>query len=207
MLKPNFTRLLRHKDHLHDTTETLPELFRKMTICSSSGYFQCHGFEKIEIEPTRIYRVEDAREFLSGQNIDVDAIAPQVDRKFMSAFVRAVKPREIRSHLTHIVTMFPNGEFSIPMFVHDQVPPGVPVMKEKCAEISYSYEGLPAGGRVRIRTTNPDALKAIHDFLRFQIEDHHTGDTTEATARYIRPKSSGLRKTGCGERRMKPVRI
>lgn len=50
------------------------------------------GFEKIEIEPTRVYRVEDAREFLSGQNIDVDAIAPQVDGKFMSAFVRAVKP-------------------------------------------------------------------------------------------------------------------
>jgi arsenite methyltransferase len=52
------------------------------------------GFEKIEIEPTRIYRIEDAREFLSGQNIDVDAIAPQVDGKFMSAFVRAVKPRK-----------------------------------------------------------------------------------------------------------------
>src|ERR1700676_3079252 len=50
------------------------------------------GFEKIEIEPTRVYRVEDAREFLSGQNIDVDAIATQVDGKFMSAFVRAVKP-------------------------------------------------------------------------------------------------------------------
>jgi arsenite methyltransferase len=50
------------------------------------------GFETIVIEPTRIYRVEDAREFLSGQNIDVDAIAPQVDGKFMSAFVRAVKP-------------------------------------------------------------------------------------------------------------------
>ena len=51
------------------------------------------GFEKVEIEPTRIYRIEDAREFLSGQNIDVDAIAPQVDGKFMSAFVRAVKPQ------------------------------------------------------------------------------------------------------------------
>jgi SAM-dependent methyltransferase len=51
------------------------------------------GFESIEIAPTRIYRIEDAREFLSGQNIDVDSIAPQVDGKFMSAFVRAVKPR------------------------------------------------------------------------------------------------------------------
>jgi arsenite methyltransferase len=55
------------------------------------------GFEKIEIEPTRIYRIEDAREFLSGQNIDVDAIAPQVDGKFMSAFVRAVKPQRKES--------------------------------------------------------------------------------------------------------------
>ncbi len=51
------------------------------------------GFGDIEIEPTRIYRVEDAREFLSGEGIDVDAIAPQVDGKFMSAFVRAVKAR------------------------------------------------------------------------------------------------------------------
>lgn len=85
----------------------------------------------------------------------------------------------IRSHLTHIVTMFSNGDFSIPIFVHDQVPPGVPVMKEKHAEISYRYEELPAGGRVHLKTTNPDALKAIHDFLRFQIEDHHTGDTAD----------------------------
>jgi SAM-dependent methyltransferase len=52
------------------------------------------GFEQIEMEPTRIYRVEDAREFLSGLGLDVDAIAPQVDGKFMSAFVRAVKPKE-----------------------------------------------------------------------------------------------------------------
>src|SRR5882757_6674871 len=59
------------------------------------------GFEQIDLEPTRVYRIEDAREFLSGQNIDVDAIAPQVDGKFMSAFVRAVKPQAtmLRSHL------------------------------------------------------------------------------------------------------------
>ena len=49
------------------------------------------GFEQIELEPTRVYNV-DAREFLAGQNIDVDAIAPQVDGRIMSAFVRAVKP-------------------------------------------------------------------------------------------------------------------
>jgi len=50
------------------------------------------GFEQVEIEPTRVYRVEDAREFLSGQGFDVDAIAPQVDGKFFSAFIRATKP-------------------------------------------------------------------------------------------------------------------
>src|SRR5437879_2950505 len=52
------------------------------------------GFEQIDLEPTRVYRVGDAREFLSGQNIDLDAIAPQVDGKFMSVFVRAVKPQQ-----------------------------------------------------------------------------------------------------------------
>ena len=54
------------------------------------------GFEQIELEPTRIYRVEDARAFLSGEGVDVDAIASQVDGKFMSAFVRAVKPMKWR---------------------------------------------------------------------------------------------------------------
>ena len=49
------------------------------------------GFEQIDLEPTRVYNVDDAREFLAGQNIDVDAIAPQVDGKIMSAFVRAVQ--------------------------------------------------------------------------------------------------------------------
>jgi arsenite methyltransferase len=54
------------------------------------------GFEQVDLEPTRIYRVEDAREFLAGEGIDVNAIAPQVDGKFMSAFVRAVKPVAIK---------------------------------------------------------------------------------------------------------------
>jgi hypothetical protein len=50
------------------------------------------GFDAIDIEPTRIYTVEDARKFLSGEGLDVDAIAPAVQDKFMSAFVRAKKP-------------------------------------------------------------------------------------------------------------------
>ena len=50
------------------------------------------GFAAIEIEPTRVYDIEDARAFLAGQGIDVDTIAPQVEGKFMSAFIRATKP-------------------------------------------------------------------------------------------------------------------
>jgi ubiquinone/menaquinone biosynthesis C-methylase UbiE len=55
------------------------------------------GFEQVEIEPTRIYRVEDAREFLSEKGLDVEALAPQVDGKFMSAFVRATKSRSAKT--------------------------------------------------------------------------------------------------------------
>ncbi|MGC2196638.1 MAG: arsenite methyltransferase [Terriglobales bacterium] len=54
------------------------------------------GFEQIELEPTRIYRVDDAREFLAAQGVDVDALARAADEKFMSAFVRAVKPAATR---------------------------------------------------------------------------------------------------------------
>ena len=54
------------------------------------------GFEAIGVEPTRVYKVEDAREFLSGKGLDVDALAQQVDGKFMSAFVRATKPQASR---------------------------------------------------------------------------------------------------------------
>ena len=51
------------------------------------------GFEDIGIEPTRVYRAEDARQFLAGQGLDVDSLAPKIDGKFMSAFIRARKPR------------------------------------------------------------------------------------------------------------------
>ena len=50
------------------------------------------GFDNIDIEPTRTYDIEDAKAFLSGQGLDVDTIAPQVEGKFMSAFIRATKP-------------------------------------------------------------------------------------------------------------------
>jgi hypothetical protein len=83
------------------------------------------------------------------------------------------------SHLTDIVSMFSAGDFSVPSFVHSRVPPGATTMKEKRSQITYSFEELPGGGRVRIKTTDSDSLKAIYEFLRFQVDDHHTDDTKE----------------------------
>jgi SAM-dependent methyltransferase len=59
-----------------------------------AGKLAAAGFTEISIEPTRVYRVDDAREFLNGQGLDVDAIAPLVDGRFFSGFIRARKPRE-----------------------------------------------------------------------------------------------------------------
>jgi hypothetical protein len=89
----------------------------------------------------------------------------------------------IRSHLAHIASMFGDGDFSTPMFVHDTVPPGVTTMKLLKGKIRYNYELIDAGGRVRIESGDPVAVAAIQDFLRFQIADHQTGDTSSATLR------------------------
>lgn len=88
----------------------------------------------------------------------------------------------IRIHLSHIATVFATGDFSMPMFVHDSVPPGVTSMKLLKAAIRYRYEEVPAGARVRIESADPVAVAAVQDFLRFQITEHQTGDSLEVVA-------------------------
>lgn len=82
----------------------------------------------------------------------------------------------IRTHLGHIAHMFADGNFQAPMLIHGQVPPGVPTLQRLKSEVTYRYEDMPGGGRVVIVTANDEALKAAHEFLRFQISDHKTGD-------------------------------
>ena len=86
---------------------------------------------------------------------------------------------QIRMHLGHIAKMFASGDFNAPMLIHDHVPPGVPVLQKRKAEVQYRFEETERGGVVRITTKNEEALKALHEFLRFQIADHRTGDSTE----------------------------
>jgi hypothetical protein len=85
----------------------------------------------------------------------------------------------IRTHLAHIAQAFAAGDFSDPLAVHDKVPDGVPLMQRLKGDIHYSFEETPSGGRMIVRTVNPEALDAIHQFLRFQIREHQTGDTPD----------------------------
>jgi hypothetical protein len=89
----------------------------------------------------------------------------------------------IRGHLSHIARAFGEGQFDLPMFIHDRTPPGVDVMRRLRSAIHYHYRPTPRGGAVDITTANPEAREAVHAFLRFQIEDHGTGDTQEVVPR------------------------
>jgi uncharacterized protein (TIGR01244 family) len=83
-----------------------------------------------------------------------------------------------RTHLQGITRSFASGDFSMPIRIHDRVPPGVEVMTKRGAAIHYDYSPTANGGKVRISTRDAEALAAIHEFLRFQIRDHGTSDPT-----------------------------
>ena len=90
----------------------------------------------------------------------------------------------IQSHLPHLVGLFTSGDFTPPMIVHDRKDvPGTKELARLKDKLKYAYVKMPAGGRVEIVTTDKDALAALHAFLKFQIEDHNTGDSTVAKKR------------------------
>jgi len=88
---------------------------------------------------------------------------------------------QIRMHLSHIAKMFSEGNFNTPMFIHDTTPPGVPTMEKLHSEIRYQYDQTDTGAKIMIATSNLKALQAVHEFLRFQIDEHRTGDSTEVS--------------------------
>jgi hypothetical protein len=82
----------------------------------------------------------------------------------------------IRAHMRTIASAFSAGNFSLPGFVHAMSEvPGTGVMKRLKNDISYTAHDLPRGGEVVIATKNPEAVKAIQDFLAFQRIDHRAG--------------------------------
>jgi len=82
----------------------------------------------------------------------------------------------IREHLKGIAQAFTAGDFQTPGFVHAQTVPGTQVMTTKKAAIRYVFHPLPGGGEVRIITRDAAAVTAVHEFLRFQRMEHHTGE-------------------------------
>jgi hypothetical protein len=90
-----------------------------------------------------------------------------------------ISQKAIRDHLRMIAVKFSGGDFLIPMFIHDTVPPGVETMKQLNMKISYLVQNTTGGAEIRITTDDAEAIRAVHDFLKFQIEDHRTGDSLE----------------------------
>jgi hypothetical protein len=93
--------------------------------------------------------------------------------------------RRIREHMQEIAAQFGRGDFRAPFLVHAQAVPGTAEMARRAAAITYTPVDRPRGAELRIRTQDPVALKAIHEFLAFQRADHreagHEGHTGHAT--------------------------
>jgi hypothetical protein len=82
---------------------------------------------------------------------------------------------QIRAHLRLIEHAFQAGDFSTPQFVHMQEMPGTATMARKRDVIAYSYRELPRGGEIVMKTTDAEALAAIHAFMDAQRTGHHAG--------------------------------
>ena len=79
---------------------------------------------------------------------------------------------QIRSHLQEIAKLFKAGDFSKPVFIHAQNPPGAATMKALRSEIDYRFDDVPAGGKLSATSMNAEAIAAIQSFLRFQQDEH-----------------------------------
>jgi len=80
---------------------------------------------------------------------------------------------QIREHMCGIAASFANGDFTKPFHVHAEVVPGTDIMAARRSRITYQALDRPRGAEVRIRTTDPAAVAAVHDFLAFQRHAHH----------------------------------
>ena len=88
----------------------------------------------------------------------------------------------IRMHLQMQAKRFSAGDFSNSEMTHARVLPGTPQMQALKSAITYKYEEIERGARLRITSKDAAAVASIHDFLKFQIEDHKTGDPKEVSS-------------------------
>ncbi|HEX7960513.1 MAG TPA: hypothetical protein VF493_11375 [Terriglobales bacterium] len=96
-----------------------------------------------------------------------------------NASTDTVSRDQIRSHLKKIAEQFAKGDFQAPLATHNEMPTGAESMQKLKSKIAYSYEERPNGAAVRITSSDGSAVEAVHDFLRYQIREHATGDPLE----------------------------
>ena len=107
---------------------------------------------------------------------DHSPFPPRPGRGAIETGPRADAPREtVRRHLRHLSQGLAAGSFEKPLATHGETPAGVPDMVRLKDRITYSFENMEHGGRVRIRAAGQEARDAVHAFLRYQIRDHATG--------------------------------
>jgi hypothetical protein len=91
--------------------------------------------------------------------------------------VRDTESRDqIRTHFRHIARMFAEGNFNAPMLVHGVAVPGTATMTRLKDQLHWKSRETPRGARITVTADNKQSLDAVHEFLRFQIDDHKTGD-------------------------------
>jgi hypothetical protein len=112
-------------------------------------------------------------QYTSRHVFDSLADGGRIELQADPADTAAVEP--VREHLREIAEAFSRGDFATPGFVHDQDVPGTEIMKERRSSIRYEFRALPRGGEVIIRTSDRAALRAIHEFLAFQRQEHRAG--------------------------------
>ena len=104
-----------------------------------------------------------------GGTIEVDATDPR-DEESIGL---------IRKHLKMVASDFSDGKFAMAEAIHLQIPPGAVEMQRQKNEIRYNYEETELGAKVHIQSNQKSAVEAIHEFLKFQIQEHETGDPLE----------------------------
>ena len=111
-------------------------------------------------------------QYASAHHFEVSASGGRIE--LQNNVFDSLDVAQIRAHLKLIQHAFQAGDFSTPAFVHMKEMPGTEVMARKKDLISYQYEDLPRGGAVRITTSDPEALKAIAEFLNAQRTEHRS---------------------------------
>jgi hypothetical protein len=149
-----------------------------LTGCGSASLTSWESNAKMKSPTAILCALLVCSAMAAGQAHD-DHSSAQPDQVTADSADDKTSKEEIQMHLHHIARAFKSGDFDIPMFVHDQTPPGVATMKKLKNQIKYKYVAADNGGRVAISSANAEAVTAIHEFLKFQITEHQTGDALE----------------------------